>query len=84
MSLQDNGRIEMLYRLVEQMRDETNHRFDRLEARLDRRLDNHGDRISALEQKQAHLEGKAKAWAAAISAGISVLVKLFFPGQGGQ
>lgn len=83
MSLQDNGRIDMLYRLVEQMREETNQRFDRLEARLDRRLDNHGDRIAELEQQQAHLEGKVKAWAAAISAGVSAVSKWLFPGQGG-
>lgn len=33
MGPEENGRIDMLYRLVEQMRKETNHRFDRLEAR---------------------------------------------------
>jgi len=79
----ENGRIDMLYRLVEQMREETNHRFDRLEARLDRRLDNHGDRIAELEQQHAHLEGKVKAWSGLIAAGVSAAWQLL-SGRWGQ
>ena len=33
MSSEENGRIYMLYLLLEQMRKEPNHRFDRLETR---------------------------------------------------
>lgn len=51
-----NGRIEILFELVQQMRAETNRRFDRLEDSLMRRLDNHDDRISKLEERQAGLE----------------------------
>jgi len=80
----ENGRIDMLYDLIQQMRVETNKRFDRLEASIERKLDNHDARINALEEKQAHLEGKVKAWSAMISAGVSAAVKWLLPGQGGQ
>jgi len=80
----ENGRIDMLFELVQQMRVETNRRFDRLEDNLMRRLDNHDERINALEDRHAQLEGKVKAWAAMISAGVSAAVKWLLPGQGGQ
>jgi len=82
--VEHNGRIDMLYDLIQQMRVETNKRFDRLEARLEKQFDNHDQRINALEEKHAHLEGKVKAWAAMISAGVSAAVKWLLPGQGGQ
>src|SRR5690606_40501742 len=79
-----NGRIDMLYDLIQKMRIETNKRFDRLEARLEKQFYNHDQRINALEEKHAHLEGKVKAWAAMISAGVSAAVKWLLPGQGGK
>ena len=82
--MEQNGRIDMLYDLIQQMRIETNKRFDRLESRLEKQFYNHDQRINALEEKHAHLEGKVKAWAAMISAGVSAAVKWLLPGQGGQ
>ena len=54
--MEQNGRIDMLFELVQQMRAETNRRFDRLEDNLMRRLDNHDDRINKLEERQAGLD----------------------------
>jgi len=82
--MEQNGRIDMLYDLIQQMRIETNKRFDRLDARLEKQFYNHDQRINALEEKHAHLEGKVKAWAAIISAGVSAAVKWLLPGQGGK
>ena len=59
--MEQNGRIDMLFELVQQMRAETNRRFDRLEDNLMRRLDNHDDRINKLEERQTGLESTVAA-----------------------
>src|SRR5690606_39451117 len=82
--MEQNGRMDMPYALIQQMRIETNKRFDRLEASIERKFDNHDARINALEDRHSQLEGKVKAWAAMISAGVSAAVRWLLPGQGGQ
>lgn len=56
---EENGRIEWLREDLEHLRNTINDRFDRLEDSLQRRLDDHGRRINALENWRSWVLGVA-------------------------